>query len=149
MYIFIIIIQSCVVYINKRKYRKYSFGTCNESFRSECMHGQNHWWVRSRYPKLQLCCPTAWPRQSSAACRWWYDRGSPVLTQRRYPNLYYIEQSCSHDRNLHILYSMHAMYITLREIYNYTVLLRLYYMGTTYIMLYIISDPCHAQTRYT
>ena len=44
------------------------------------------------------------------------------------------------------IYIMNAMYITLREIYNYTVLLR-YYMGTTYIMLYIISDPCHAQTQ--
>ena len=31
------------------------------------MHCQSHWWVRSWYPKLRLCCPAAWPRQSSAA----------------------------------------------------------------------------------
>ena len=31
------------------------------------MHCQSHWWVRSWYPKLQLCCPAAWLRQSSAA----------------------------------------------------------------------------------
>ena len=31
------------------------------------MRCQGHWWVRSWYPKLRLCCPVAWPRQSSAA----------------------------------------------------------------------------------
>ena len=31
------------------------------------MHCQSHWWVWSWYPKLQLCCPAAWPWQSSAS----------------------------------------------------------------------------------
>ena len=36
--------------------------TGNESFRIKCMHCQSHWWVRSWYPILRLCCPAAWPR---------------------------------------------------------------------------------------
>ena len=31
------------------------------------MHCQGHWWVRSWYPKLRLCCPATWSWQSSAA----------------------------------------------------------------------------------
>ena len=41
--------------------------TSNETLRSKCMHCKSHWWLRSWLPKLRLCCPAAWPRQSSAA----------------------------------------------------------------------------------
>ena len=44
--------------------------TCRKSFRSRCMHYcQCHWRVQSWYPKPRLCCPAAWPQQSSVAGR--------------------------------------------------------------------------------
>ena len=85
------------------------------------MHCQSHWWV----PK-------------TAAVLTHYGHGNPLqhaggggatealqsspkdgTPTHVYYKIIYIEQLCSHVTMTSIFYSMHAMYITLREIYNY------------------------------